>query len=134
MFSTHIEFFSFSLLSYSHLFLHIKLKTEITFSTMEQHSKGSVTQPREKADNRQENVMKLKSNSIWCDSQGERICGKESPKIRVKFIFSSHNHKSNIMQQQSFCIAADLYARCTVTDSRSSSSFQRSGSFQRNWI
>lgn len=57
----HIEFFSFSLL----LFLHVKLKTEITFGTIEQYSKGLVTQrPRRKADNGQENVTERKSNSI----------------------------------------------------------------------
>lgn len=85
-----IEFFSFSpsLL----LFLHIKLKTEITFGTIEQHSKGLVTwRPRRKADNGQKNVMERKSNSTIYDVKG----GKESPRICVKFIFASHRRKSN---------------------------------------
>lgn len=87
----HIELFRFSLFSIL-LFLHIKLKTEITFGTMEQHSKGLVTQrPREKADNGQENVMERKSNSIAYDviHKAGKIRGKESSRIRVKFILAS---------------------------------------------
>lgn len=39
--------------------------------------------------------MERKSNSIRRDSQG----GKESPRIRVKFILTLHGRENDVMQQ-----------------------------------
>lgn len=66
---------------------------------MEQLSKGLVTQrPRGKADNGQENGN---AKAIVYDviHKAGKIRGKESPRIRVKFILASHSRKSDIMQQ-----------------------------------